>query len=357
MNKIAQKKKIIIAMSGGIDSSVAAALLKKAGFDVVGVFMRFWAESGSNIKKENKCCNQDAEGRARKVAAKLRILFYVLNVEKEFKRKVVNYFIEEYKAGRTPNPCVVCNKEIKLKFLLDKALELKVDFIATGHYAKIKKAEGIFKLFKAKDKNKDQSYFLWKLGQKELRKILFPIEDFTRNEVEELAKRFSLPAVASIKKSQEVCFVLTDLEKFLREYIPMKPGKIIDRNGKILGSHQGLAFYTIGQRKGIKLAGGPYFVLKKDSKKNVLTVTKNEKDLYQKKIKASGINWILDKEPELPLKLSARIRYRHNPASALLKKKNKKYNLIFSKPQRAITPGQSAVFYRGNEVLGGGIIG
>jgi len=352
-----KKPKVIIAMSGGIDSSVAAALFKRAGFDVIGVFMKFWAEAGLDTKRENKCCNQDAEGRARKVAAKLGILFYVLNVEKEFKKKVVDYFIREYKVGRTPNPCVVCNKEIKFKFLLDKALELKADFIATGHYVKIKKEGRIYKLLKAKDKNKDQSYFLWKLGQPELKRILFPIGDYNRDEVEKLAKKFNLPAVTSIKKSQEVCFVLTDLEKFLKKYIATKQGKILDKKGKILGSHQGLVFYTIGQRKGIKLAGGPYFVLAKNSKKNILIVTKNKKDLYKKEIKANEVSWISGKKPGFPLKVLTKIRYRHNPAAATLSEmKDKKYKIVLNNPQRAITPGQSLVFYKRNEVLGGGII-
>ncbi len=360
-------KKVIVAMSGGIDSSVAAALLKKAGFDVIGVFMKFWSENGSNTKKENKCCNQDAEARARKVASKLGILFYVLNVEKEFKKAVVDYFLKEYKAGRTPNPCVVCNKEIKFKFLMDKATELRADFIATGHYAKIKKEKGIFKLLKAKDKNKDQSYFLWKLGQKELGRILFPVGGYTRDEVEKLAKKFNLPAVTSVKKSQEVCFVLTDLESFLKKYIAMKPGKIINNKGKILGTHQGLAFYTMGQRKGIKLAGGPYFVLDKNFKKNALIVTNNEKDLYKKEVKVEEINWIFGKKPELPLKIKAKIRYRHKSASATICKilrqerirlgrKNTGYQIIFGGSQKAVTSGQSIVFYKGDEVLAGGTI-
>jgi len=404
-------------MSGGIDSSVAAALLKRAGFDVIGVFMKFWSEprSGStrintdnntDLRGYNRCCSPEAEMRARKVAKILKIPFYVFNFEKEFKKRIVDYFLKEYRAGKTPNPCVVCNKEIKFGLLLEKSLSLDADFVATGHYARKKEvlnfSTGVekvnYKLLRGRDKNKDQSYFLWMLSQKQLSRILFPIGDYTRKEVENLARKFKLP-VLQAKKSVEVCFIKTTINDFLKQYLKEKTGNIVDATGKIIGKHQGLWFYTIGQRKGIGLPGGPafakasagkpYYVLDKDFKKNLLIVTKNEKDLYEKELTCKNVNWIrapsdrsvLDraqkicalvsgKEPKLPLKVKAKIRYRHKAATVIISRRlrYKVYSLKFKVAQRAITPGQSVVFYlprsspkamvrgQGQELLGGGII-
>jgi len=364
---IGEKKKIVVAMSGGLDSSVAAALLKRAGFAVIGVFMKL-----ADLPRF-----REAEKRAKKVAKILGIPFLSLDLRKEFKKKIIDSFLDGYKKGLTPNPCVVCNKEIKFGLLLEKALALDADFIATGHYAKKQKIENRkqkieYKLLKAKDKNKDQSYFLWMLNQKQLKRILFPIGDYTRKEVENLARKFKLP-VLKAKKSVEICFVKTTLgEKdksssspfakarvndFLSKYLKSKPGQIVDVRGKVLGKHRGLHFYTIGQRKGIGLPGGPYYVLNKDLKKNLLIVTKNEKDLYKKELIAKNVNWISGKTPKPPFKIKAKIRYRHkaSPANIYHLKPNT-YHLVFGKPQRAITPGQSVVFYRGEELLGGGII-
>lgn len=328
-------KKVIVAMSGGIDSSVAAALLKRDGFDVVGVFMKLWPSFD--------------EKRVQRVAKKLGIPFYVFNFEKEFKKKVVDYFLEEYKKGRTPNPCVVCNKEIKFNLLFKK---LKTDYIATGHYVRRKGN----KLLRGKDKEKDQSYFLWKINQKILKHTLFPVGDYTKTEVRKLAKEFKLP-VLDIPESQEICFIQTTINDFLREHLKSKPGKIVTIKGEVIGEHQGLWFYTIGQRKRIELPGGPFYVLDKDLKKNVLIITKNKKDLYKKGLIAKSINWVSGKEPKMPLKVKARIRYRHSEASATIKKqKNGRIKVVFSRIQRAVTPGQSVVFYKGQELLGGGII-
>jgi tRNA-specific 2-thiouridylase len=360
----AKKPKVICAMSGGLDSSVAAALLKRSGFDVIGVFMKFWAEPDKSdlIGSKNRCCSPETELRARKVAKILKIPFYVFDFSGEFKKKIVDYFLKELKKGNTPNPCVVCNKEIKFGLLLEKALSLGADFVATGHYARKRELKTqnskvkTYQLLRAKDKEKDQSYFLWMLNQKQLRRILFPIGDYTRKEVENLAKKFKLP-VLKAKKSVEICFIKTTLDDFLRKYLKEKPGKIIDTQGKVLGEHRGLWFYTIGQRKGIGLAGGPYWILDKNVKENTLIVTKNEKDLFKKELICKNVNWISGKEPKLPLKIQAKIRYRHQLTWAVsYKLKAKSYKLVFEKPQRAITPGQSIVFYRGQEVLGGGII-
>ena len=352
-------------MSGGIDSSVAAALLKRAGFDMIGVFMKFWSPTtsgGGLVGGWNHCCSPEAEVRARKVAKILKIPFYVFNFEKEFKKRIVDYFLDGYKKGITPNPCVVCNKEIKFGLLLEKTLALDADYVATGHYARKKETrdnrqETRYKLLRAKDKDKDQSYFLWMLNQKQLKRILFPIGDLTRTEVENLAKKFKLP-VLEAKKSVEICFIQTTINDFLKKYLKEKSGKVVDSQGKFLGEHRGLWFYTIGQRKGIGLSGGPYFVLDKDLKKNLLIVTGNERDLYKKELVAKNVNWILGKELRLPLKIKAKIRYRTKFITAILSKnlKSRTYNLKFVKPQRAITPGQSVVFYQGNELLGGGII-
>jgi len=402
---IGEKKKIVVAMSGGLDSSVAAALLKRVGFDLIGVFMKFWAEPERDglIGSSNRCCSTEAEVRARKVAKILKIPFYVFNFEKEFKKRIVDYFIDGYKRGITPNPCVICNKEIKFGLLLEKALKLDADYIATGHYArtnltpsflkrnaaafKIRKLKEI-KLLRGKDRVKDQSYFLWMLNQKQLKRILFPVGDYTRKEVENLARKFKLP-VLKARKSVEICFVKISVNDFLKKYLKQKPGLISDPQGKVIGKHQGLAFYTIGQRKGIGLAGGPafakatagkpYYVLDKDFKNNALIVTKNEKNLLKKELICKNVNWISGEEPKLPLKIKAKIRYRSQLASATIYHpegkpsasygaglKPKTYHLIFDRPQRAITPGQSVVFYspaevstkagKGQEVLGGGII-
>jgi len=318
--------------------------------------MKFWGPIDDGIiGASNRGCSPEAEVRARRVARILKIPFYVFNFEKEFKKRIVNYFLNEYKKGVTPNPCIVCNKEIKFGLLLNKALALDTDFVATGHYARIKKSKNGFHLLRGKDKIKDQSYFLWKLNQNQLKRILFPIGNYTRDEVKILARKFKLP-VLSVPKSTEICFITTTINDFLRKNLNEKPGKIIDTNGKIVGKHQGLYFYTIGQRKGIGLPGGPYYVFEKDSKKNLLIVTKKEKDLRKKELIAKDVNWISGKVPQLPLKVRVKIRYRQKLAPAALTKNQKIYTLLFEKPQRAITPGQSVVFYKGDELLGGGII-
>ena len=342
MNKLKSKKRVICAMSGGVDSSVAAALLKRAGFDVIGVFMKL-----------DKLKSPKNEKRAKLVAKKLNISFYVQDFRKEFKERVIKPFIKECKKGKTPNPCIVCNKEIKFKLLFKQLSRFKADFIATGHYARIRDN----RLLKGMDRNKDQSYFLWRLTSKLLNKILFPIGGYTKREVKQLAGTFNL-SVKDSAESQEICFIKSTVNDFLKECLKEKPGGIIDTKGKVIGKHQGLWFYTIGQRKGIKLAGGPFYVMDKNLDKNFLVVTKNEKDLYKKELVAKNVNWILDKAPKLPLKAKAKIRYRHEASLVTIegKSKTKSCKLIFNKPQRAITLGQSVVFYKGQEVLGGGII-
>ncbi|PIR02595.1 MAG: tRNA 2-thiouridine(34) synthase MnmA [Candidatus Nealsonbacteria bacterium CG_4_9_14_0_2_um_filter_37_38] len=353
-------KKVIVAMSGGLDSSVAAAILKRAGFEVTGVFM----------KLANLLSFKEAGKRARKIAKILGIPFLVLDLRKEFKKRIIDYFLKEYKRGVTPNPCVICNKEIKFGLLLEKTLDLDADFVATGHYTRLKKDKNGIHLLKARDKDKDQSYFLWMLNQNQLKRILFPIENYTRKEVENLARKFKLP-VLNIKKSVEICFIQTTINDFLKKYLKPKPGQIVDVRGKVLGKHRGLHFYTIGQRKGIGLPRGPYYVMDKDIKKSLLIVTKNEKDLYKKELTAKSINWISGKPPLLPLRIKTKIRYRQLalPATIYHLKSNiyrgpdfcrggrgVGCSLIFEKPQRAITPGQSVVFYKGDELIGGGII-
>ena len=345
-------------MSGGVDSSVAAALLKRAGFDVIGVFMKFWSEDKSG-RVANRCCSPESEIRARRVAGRLGIPFYVLNFEKEFKKRIVNYFLKENKKGLTPNPCVVCNKEIKFGLLLEKVLKLNANFVATGHYARLAgdRPQRSCRLCKGRDKEKDQSYFLWQLSQKQLKRILFPVGNYTRAEVEKLAKKFRLP-FAGVKKSQEICFVSASVEDFLKRHLKSRPGQIITEEGKIIGKHQGLWSYTIGQRKGIGLPGGPYYVLGKDLKRNILIVTKDEKDLFKKELIAKNANWVSGEKPKLPAKVMVKIRYRHQPTSGTITKipHSRSCMLKFARLQRAITPGQSAVFYRGQELLGGGII-
>jgi tRNA-uridine 2-sulfurtransferase len=338
------KKKVLVAMSGGVDSSVSAALLKKAGFDVSGVFMRFWKERGV-VSEGEKLAKLSAE--------KIGIPFYILDLKKEFKNKVVNYFLKELKLGLTPNPCVFCNKEMKFKFLFDFALKIKADFIATGHYAKIVKRGNAFKIFEAKDKDKDQSYFLWRLGQKELSRLIFPMASLIKKtEVRKIAKDLKLPSAVA-DESQEICFITSDISGFLKRNIKGKPGKIRNKQGEEIGQHNGLWFYTIGQRKGISISGKePYYVLSKDFKKNELIVG-TAKDLFTKSISIKDSNWISGKKPKSNLKIKARIRYRQK-AFPIILRNNK---AIFIKQQTAPAPGQSIVFYRGQELLGGGIMG
>ncbi|HEX5429806.1 MAG TPA: tRNA 2-thiouridine(34) synthase MnmA [Patescibacteria group bacterium] len=372
MSKI-RKKTVVVGMSGGVDSSVTAALLQKQGFDVVGVFMKNWSENFGNYG-----CTwaEDAED-ARKVAIQLGIPFYVWNFEKEYYDSVVEYFLREYEAGRTPNPDVMCNSEIKFKVFLDKALELGADFVATGHYARIKgtpspdlrppspaRGEGKnvrvnYMLLKGIDPAKDQSYFLYTLTQKQLSRILFPIGHLPKSEVRKLAAAFHLPNAAK-KDSQGICFIgKINVTEFLKEHVKAHAGEIVTTSGQLLGSHTGLPFYTIGQREGIGLGGsGPYYVAGKDFAANKLIVTNDKADplLWKKEFTITGVTWT-NEEPKLPLNTGVSIRYHHPDYPANIGRVTKeKLRIKFDEPQRAITPGQAAVIYDGDELLGGGII-
>jgi tRNA-specific 2-thiouridylase len=346
-------------MSGGVDSSVTAALLVEQGFDVIGVFMKNWSEDFGNYG-----CTwaEDAED-ARKVAQKLNIPFYVWDFEKEYYNKVVEYFLREYSVGRTPNPDVMCNSEIKFKVFLNKALSLGADFVATGHYARITYHEprNTYHLLKGIDPAKDQSYFLYTLKQDQLAKILFPIGHLLKPQVRELAKKFGLPNFAK-KDSQGICFIgKINVTEFLREHVKTRVGEIVTTGGQKLGQHSGLPFYTIGQREGIGLGGdGPYYVAGKDFNSNELIVTNDQKDamLWRREFTVTDLSWTNEK-PEFPLTSGVSIRYHHPDYKAKVVAtgdRQQELRVIFDEPQRAITPGQAAVFYQGDELIGGGVI-
>ena len=357
-NGLTKNNKVAIAMSGGVDSSVTAALLKQQGYDCLGIFMKFWTESEPKI--ENKCCSADAYNDAHKVANRLGFRLYTLNFKKDFKKTVVDEWLKEHQKGHTPNPCIRCNKFIKFDLLLKKAKMLGCDYLATGHYIKKskiknKKIKIIYRLSTAKDNNKDQSYFLYNLKQSQLKDLLFPLGNYTKSEVRALAKKFKLP-VYEKSESQEICFIPEKTHyPFLKRQLKLKPGPIKDFKGKILGQHEGLPLYTLGQRQGIKIGGiGPFYVVKLNYKTNTLFVSNNHNDklLYTKKFKIKNINWVSGKPPKRSNKFGVKIRYQAKTISCTINKNT----VTLKTPQRAIMPGQSAVFYQRQQVLGGGII-
>ncbi|MBI2633815.1 MAG: tRNA 2-thiouridine(34) synthase MnmA [Parcubacteria group bacterium] len=397
-------KTVFVAMSGGVDSSVAAALLKQCGFRVVGVFMRNWHHDDANLRMNADAANNEYsqfvdshkirgfasrcsweldQASARMAAAKIGIPLYTWDFSKEYKEQVVNYMIDGYRKGETPNPDVMCNRVIKFGLFFAHARKLGADYVATGHYARVEKdlkivslreissREKNWKLKIGVDANKDQSYFLWTLNQEQLAHTLFPIGEYTKPEVRELARKFELPN-AERKDSQGLCFVgKVDFRNFLANYLPEKPGLVMTVKGKMIGTHPGVHFYTIGQRHGIGIGGSkePYFVVGKDAEKNILYVAegKNHPALYEKEITVRDVHWIDDQKPRLPLRCQARIRYRQSLQDCILDTEAKSYKLkaTFAVPQRAPAPGQSIVFYLpraeargdGDLMLGGGIIG
>lgn len=350
--------RVVIAMSGGVDSSVAAALLIEQGYDVIGMMLRLWSEPGK--EDSNRCCTPDAMGAARRVAAQLGIPFYAVDARDAFHNSVVSYFVAGYEAGITPNPCLVCNRQIRFGFLLDRALALGADYLATGHYARLdNQGDGRICLLRAKDRQKDQSYVLHVLNQNQLKHALFPIGIYTKSEVREIARRFNLH-VAERAESQDLCFLAgEDYRRFLLRKAPqvVAPGPIMTTRGEVLGSHQGLAFYTIGQRKGLGIyTPTPLYVVDKDLHHNTLIVGSAE-ELGRRKFTVENINWVQGEAPELPIKAQVKIRYKAQEVWAtILPHTQPCVEVVLDKPLRDITPGQAAVFYDEDECLGGGII-
>jgi tRNA-specific 2-thiouridylase len=351
--------KVVVAMSGGVDSSVAAALLKQQGYEVVGMMLRLWSEPGK--EDSNRCCTPDSMAQARRVAAKLDIPFYVVDAKNVFRETVVQYFLDGYARGETPNPCLVCNRQIRWTFLLDHALALGADFMATGHYARIMNSElGIRKLLRAVDETKDQSYVLHVLTQEKLQRALFPVGDYPKAKIRQIAESFGLPT-ASRADSQDLCFLAgDDYRNFLTRNAPgiNQPGVIETRSGKVVGRHDGLANYTIGQRKGLGVASPvPLYVIAKDAERNALMVGLAD-ELGADGLAAKNVNWVSGESPSKPFRAEVKIRYTARPVSAEVTplENGSRVKVRFDAPARDVTAGQAAVFYVGEEVLGGGII-
>ena len=354
------KKKVVVGMSGGVDSSVAAYLLKEQGYEVIGITMRMAPNDPDEIENEGGCCGLSAVEDARRVCAKLDIPFYVMNFKKSFKEKVIDNFIDEYMQGRTPNPCVQCNKHLKFDELLNKARGIGAEYIATGHYAKIEQnADGRYELIKSDDDKKDQTYMLYNFTQDQLSHTLMPCGSYTKDKIREIAKEIGL-AVHNKKDSEEICFVPDNnhgrfIEKNSTKKV--KPGNFVDENGNILGRHKGIVYYTIGQRKGLGLAlGRPVFVTRIDAKKNEVVIGREE-EIFQDELIAKDVNFIPFDKLTDELECTAKVRYSGKPAEATIyPMEYGKVRVKFKDKQRAITKGQSVVFYDGNRVLGGGII-
>ena len=357
------KKRVVVAMSGGVDSSVAAALLKEQGYEVTGVTMNLFSLPPEYCRSENlrSCCGWKAVEDANRVANILGITHYVADLRKDFEEKVITDFCEQYAQGRTPNPCIRCNQHVKFKSLMDRAEKLGADFLATGHHARVEydAQKKRYLLMKGKDREKDQSYFLYPLSQEQLSRTLFPVGNFTKKEVREMALRMGLPVAQRIE-SQEICFIPDKVyASFLQERIPQafQPGPIVDTKGRLIGQHKGVARYTIGQRRGMGIAAShPLYVIKIQHNENRIVVGPNEK-LYHRNFLASKIHLVSSENITQPLTVKAKIRYKHKEAKAIVKPVEKnRARVKFGKPQRAITPGQSVVFYDGDVVVGGGII-
>ncbi len=351
--------KVVVAMSGGVDSSVAAALLKQQGYDVIGMMLRLWSEPGK--EESNRCCTPESMALARRVAAKLDIPFYVVDAKDVFRETVVQYFLDGYARGETPNPCLLCNRQIRWTFLLDHALALGADFMATGHYARRRTADGgRQELLRAVDLAKDQSYVLHVLNQEKLQRALFPVGDYPKPEIRKIAESFGLPT-ASRHDSQDLCFLAgDDYRNFLRRNAAelMRPGQIVTREGKILGEHNGLANYTIGQRKGLG-AGSPVplYVLGKNAETNTLLVGTQE-ELGSRELTAREVNWVSGEAPMESFRAEVKIRYtaKEAPAEVMPLDNGSRVRVRFDAPVRDVTAGQAAVFYQGDVLLGGGII-
>ncbi|MDN9009635.1 tRNA 2-thiouridine(34) synthase MnmA [Brevibacillus laterosporus] len=352
--------RVVVGMSGGVDSSVTALLLKEQGYDVIGIFMKNWDDTD----EFGHCTAEEDYHDVRRVCDQIGIPYYTVNFEKEYMEKVFSYFLDEYKSGRTPNPDVMCNREIKFGEFLNKVMDLGADYVATGHYARVELRDGEYKLLRGVDENKDQTYFLNQLGQKQLAKTLFPIGHLPKKQVREIADRAGL-ATAKKKDSTGICFIgERNFREFLQNYLPARPGKIETTDGKVIGNHDGLMYYTLGQRQGLGIGGGageglPWFVVDKDLDRNVLIVGQgsNHPWLYSSHLIAEQVKWVSDEPKEEVFTCMAKFRYRQPDQQVTVCRIEKDtYKVEFAEPQKAVTPGQAVVFYQGEECLGGGTI-
>lgn len=352
-------KKVVLGMSGGVDSSVSAYLLKEQGYEVIALFMKNWEENDD----DGVCTTTDDYEDVRKVCSQLGIKYYTINFVQEYWDKVFTYFLDEYKKFRTPNPDVLCNKEIKFKAFLEYALKLEADYIAMGHYARVDFVDGEYRLLRGLDSNKDQSYFLCGLNQYQLSKTIFPIGELVKSDVRKIAKEQGL-ATANKKDSTGICFIgERDFNEFLSKFLPAQPGDIVNEKGEKLGKHNGLIYYTFGQRKGLGIggqgSGEPWFVAEKDVTNNRLIVVQGADNpkLFSKGLLAKDVNWILDYKYDPKIKLTAKLRYRQQDIEVDIEVAGENsYRVAFKEPQKGVTPGQFVVFYNKEVCLGGGVI-